>query len=696
MGFEVSRRDVIEAAGAGTLVGLAGCENPESGGVDNSVGGTVTDLSGDPVSGARIEAVSTPGETSEETRSDDAGQFELPVERSAWLRTRHPEYLTRVRAVAPGTEPTVRLTPDTGTTVALGFGGDVMFGRRFYETGGDGLSERARIDPQSRAQSHREILRHVQPLLEHADITSVNLETPLTTTDWTYPDKTFQFTSHPTAAGALADAGVDYAALGNNHVFDALTPGLEETRTTLDNAGIAHSGAGLSSDSAWQPAAFDARNLTVEYVSCTTVVGEQYDIDWSADRTPAASHTVTQSGRTLTVPRNAGVAEATTEKLSSEVTRAADRADVVVVQVHGGREYQRRPTAEIRQVTDAAVAAGADLVVNHHPHVTGGLEMRDGSLIAWSLGNLVFDQVLWETLRSYVLVAHVDREGVQRIMLEPVLLDGYVPKGATGTVRKKLAADTAALSTEQLGVGLAGGGSTPVSGVQATVDEQRLTGPDAIFERTTPGRLRVVDSSGAVEFGRDRLYTGSFEDVLVDDGRYTGPLWRFRRRSGATGGDIGRSGGGLRLTSFPDNESRSVLSPASRIPVEGESYTLTGWYRSDSPSDVELLVPWYDAASGPSFERERLRLSATSGEWRQVHRRLAPPEAASFVNLFALLSPPEGRNTRSVTFDDVRLLEWVSSSADVEQYHDYVYIEDTATIRSRFAGRRDGPEWTET
>lgn len=478
-------------------------------------------------------------------------------------------------------------------------------------------------------------------------------------------------------------------------MFDALTPGLEETRTELDRAGIVHSGAGLSSDEAWQSAALDARNLRVEFISCTTVVGEQYNIDWSADSEPAASYSVTQDGQTLTVPGSAGVAEATVEKLRSEVTRAADRADVVVVQIHGGKEYQRQPTDELRQVTDAAVAGGADLVVNHHPHVTGGLEMRDGSLVAWSLGNLVFDQVLWETLRSYVLVAHVDRGGVQRVLLEPVLLDGYVPKGATGTVRKKLAADTAALSADQLRAGLGGSGSTPVSGVQTAVAEQRLTGPDAIFERQTTGQLDIVDASRTVELGRDRLYTGSFEEVLVDDTQYTGPLWRFRRRPGATGGDVGRGGGGLRLTSFPDNRSRSVLSPASRVPVEGESYTLTGWYRSDSPSDVELLVPWYDAASGSSFERETLQLGATSGEWRQFRRRLRPPEAASFVNLFAFLSPPEGRNTRSVTFDDVRLVEWVPLSTDVEQYHDHIYIEDAATVRSQYASRSGEPEWIE-
>lgn len=692
---KISRRDLIGTVGASTLVGMAGCGTPESRGVDEPVGGTVTNLSGDQIADARIEAVGVSGEIDGETRSDTTGRFDLQIERSAWLRVYHPDHLTRVRAVAPGAELTVRLTPDTGTTATLGFGGDVMFGRRFYETGGDGLSERARIDPRSRARTHRDILRPIQPLLEHTDIASVNLETPLTTTDWTYPDKTFQFTSHPAAAGALADSGVDYAALGNNHVFDALTPGLKQTRTELGQAGIEYSGAGLSSEEAWQPATLNAGELTVEYISCTTVVGAQYDIDWSADREPATSYTVRQDGQTLTVPGNAGVAEATVEKLRDEVARAADRADVVVVQIHGGTEYQREPIERLQQITEAAVEAGADLVVNHHPHVTGGLTIQDGSLIAWSLGNLVFDQVLWETLRSYVLVVHVDQEGIRRVMLEPVLLDGYVPKGATGTVRRKITADAASLSTGTLKVALAGTGSTPISNGQTTAKESQLTGPDTIFKRTTPGELNVVDVSGTVEFGRDRLYTGSFEDVLVDDAQYTGPLWRFRRRPGATGGDIGREGGGLRLRSFPNNRGRSVLSPASRIPIEGDSYTLTGWYRSDSRSDVEVLVPWYDAASGSSFERATAELSSTGEQWQRFRRRLNPPEEASFVNLFAFLSPPEGAGARSITFDDIRLIEWVSPSADADQYHEYVYVEDTARVSVQPVNQYNEPEWIE-
>lgn len=692
MDRDVSRRAFLATVAAGSAVGLAGCGGRSSGSTP-AVDGSVTDLDGAPIPGASVEAVTGGGSPMAEAETDEAGGFGVSIDRAAWLRVDHPDYLPRVRAVAPGATLPIRLTPGSDTTVSLGFGGDVMFGRRFYDAGGDGLSERARIDPAARGRSHREILRYVRPLLDHVDVASVNLETPLTTTDWRYPGKTFQFTSHPAAAGALADAGVDYAALGNNHVFDALTPGLEDTREALTRAEIGFSGAGATRDAAWAPATVNRGGTTVAYLSCTTIVGEQYRIDWSADRTGSETYTVEQGGRTLSVPGSAGVAEASADRLRTEIEGVRDRADVVVVQIHGGDEYQRRPTGEMRRLSEAAVDAGADLVVNHHPHVTGGFERRNGAVIAWSLGNLVFDQVLWETLRSYVLVVHADADGVRRVMAEPIVLDGYVPKGAAGAVRRKLSGDAAALSTGSFRGGTAGGSGRVTAPGGVAVRTRTIEADGRLFERTVPGAATVEDHSGTVELGRDRLYTGAFEETLVDDRRYAAPLWRFRRRPSSTGRTAGRDGGGVRITSFAENSRRSLLSLFSRIPVEGASYTLSGWYRSRAEFAVELLVPWYDAASGGSFDRERTTLAPTDGEWRRIDESFEPPADAAFVNLFVFLSPPENQDAHDVSFDGLGLIEWVDPADADGRYHDRLYVDGRATVRTQSPAPVDGPVW---
>jgi hypothetical protein len=49
------------------------------------------------------------------------------------------------------------------------------------------------------------------------------------------------------------------------------------------------------------------------------------------------------------------------------------------------------PGPTLRAAVDAALAAGADLVVSHGSHVVGPVERRGGAGVVWGLGNLAFD-----------------------------------------------------------------------------------------------------------------------------------------------------------------------------------------------------------------------------------------------------------------------------------------------------------------
>jgi poly-gamma-glutamate capsule biosynthesis protein CapA/YwtB (metallophosphatase superfamily) len=58
---------------------------------------------------------------------------------------------------------------------------------------------------------------------------------------------------------------------------------------------------------------------------------------------------------------------------------------------HWGREYTETVTADQRRLAAALVAAGADVVLGSHSHWAGPLELVDGRLVVYSLGDLVFD-----------------------------------------------------------------------------------------------------------------------------------------------------------------------------------------------------------------------------------------------------------------------------------------------------------------
>jgi poly-gamma-glutamate synthesis protein (capsule biosynthesis protein) len=87
-----------------------------------------------------------------------------------------------------------------------------------------------------------------------------------------------------------------------------------------------------------------------------------------------------------------GVAWADQNTVTSVVSQAALSADIVVVMLHFGLEYHADPSASQRELAHAAIAAGAALVVGSHPHLLQEVEEYGGGLIAYSLGNFVFDR----------------------------------------------------------------------------------------------------------------------------------------------------------------------------------------------------------------------------------------------------------------------------------------------------------------
>lgn len=650
-----SRREFARVVTVGAGAGIAGCnalspsESIEKDSLTERTGrkparssilGRVLDAEGKEIAGATLKAI-VPGRGSvAETTTDEQGRFELvDADGPIWLRATKTDFIMRTVAVAPGTNPRIRLSPREGT-VALSFGGDVIFGRRFYEDDHP-LEPHFQIRPDNRMKSHQAILQYISPLLQDADITSVNLETPLTTTAWRHPSKQYHFASHPDAAPTMVNAGIDYVALGNNHTLDALTPGLNETLQALSTAGIKRSGAGRSSTGAWDPTYFQRRGLTIGLVSCTTVTGDQYDIDWSADDNYSETYSISGDGVTgipdteqLTFSGSVGVAAATRDRISRTVSEVDAHADATVAQIHGGSEYQQDPTDEIRRLTETAKTAGADVVVNHHPHVTGGLELQDGTLVAWTLGNLVFDQEFWSTFPSYILTVHVTDDGITRAYVDPLLIEGYVPRGVVGKPRTWQLRETAALSSNEFSLDhdrleYVARDETPVQRETRTLD-----GDGRIYMRNSGWISRVVDGAESVELGRDLLPTGTFDDPDIDDERHEGPLWRFSRGADSNGSKFGDDGsGGIRLSRTADNTQRSILTTAARVPV-ARGTTLLGQYRHKTDTRLELLVRWYESTSGSALDSVSIDLDRTTG-WERLERSLSTSEEATHVRFYS-------------------------------------------------------------
>lgn len=359
---------------AGTL-GLVHEQAPAPGPTGPTVSVDVVDDRGTPLAGARVRTDEGSATT------DAAGRAAVPLSRDGYAHVEasgHGERTLRLHAA----EASRAVLPASGfDTVTLRFGGDVMMGRRFYEPSASGP---ALLTEASTVEDHRRLLDGITPLLQDADLTAVNLETPLVAKpywpegakrpDGFNPTKEIAFASSTKTAQALRDAGVDVVSLANNHVNDGGAAGIASTLTALDDAGVRHFGAGRTEDEAWTPLEVPVRGRTVAYVGCTTV-----------DGLPSPHPYVAQGS-------SGGAARCSEGRLRRTVERQRAAGHDVVVMIHGAVEYERQQRPVIRRLTQVAAEAGATAVMNGHPHVVGGLTTQSGAVVAESLGNLLFDQ----------------------------------------------------------------------------------------------------------------------------------------------------------------------------------------------------------------------------------------------------------------------------------------------------------------
>lgn len=204
--------------------------------------------------------------------------------------------------------------------------------------------------------------------LKQADIVFGNLECCLAISGKAVPKK-YNFRGRPENVKALKDAGFTVVSLANNHSLDFGKDALAETLTHVRNAGIVAVGAGMSIRSA-------------HAVRIVTVRGNRIGFLAYLGLFPPV------------IPLTTGkpaVAMADLESVKRDVAAARKKVDVLIVSMHAGKEYSFTHSSRQETIAHAAIDAGADMVIGHHPHVVQDSEVYRNRPIFYSLGNFVFD-----------------------------------------------------------------------------------------------------------------------------------------------------------------------------------------------------------------------------------------------------------------------------------------------------------------
>ena len=344
-----------------------------------------------------------PGPSLTRTPFLPAGTDTKPVTDTPVTITDTPVPVSGVTLFAPAElatqAPIATSTPSL--TVNLEAVGDIMLART--------------IGQQVLSQGPQVVFAGVQPVLANADVLVGNLECALTSSDHPQP-KTYTFAAPPETANALVLAGFDVLSLANNHAMDYGPSGLVDTLKNLDQNGIAGVGAGMNAVEAHRPVILERNGLRLAFLAYADVPVENSGFDahvWKA---------------TDTQP---GIAWADPGQIKADVFAAKKEADVIIVLLHSGYEITSiipGISEEQRLAAHAAIDAGAALVIGSHPHFLQSIERYHGGLIAYSLGNFVFDDYQGIANASIILRVVLTPAGFQSYEWIPVLIKNGLPK----------------------------------------------------------------------------------------------------------------------------------------------------------------------------------------------------------------------------------------------------------------------------
>ncbi|WP_106494821.1 CapA family protein [Lentibacillus sp. Marseille-P4043] len=253
---------------------------------------------------------------------------------------------------------------ETVKQITLSAIGDILIHDRVYNDAvvGDGYDFLPMLDK-------------VRPFLNDTTITVANQETMIGGEEIglsSYP----AFNSPIEVGDALKEVGVDVVSIANNHTLDRGEEAIQQAIRNWETIDMMYTGAYKDKK--------DSKDIRV------------YQTD---EGISVAFLAYTYGTNGIPVPNGKDylVNLIDKEEMASAINKAKKQADVTVLSLHFGNEYERLPNDKQKDLAQFAADNGVDIVIGHHPHVLQPLKWVEGkkgnkTLVAYSLGNFLSGQ----------------------------------------------------------------------------------------------------------------------------------------------------------------------------------------------------------------------------------------------------------------------------------------------------------------
>ena len=221
--------------------------------------------------------------------------------------------------------------------------------------------------------------------LKEADIVFGNLEGPISDKG-EKSDKITSFRLDPKTIEGLSYANFNILSVANNHTLDYGKEAFEDALSKLKEAGINFVGGGQNATEAQTPLIKEINGTKFAFLAYTNLCPSP---SWEANEENAGINCVSKNDL---------------EILKKEFENAKKTADIVIVSLHSGNEFTQNLSQFQIDFSKAAIDAGVDLIIGHHPHVVQKYEQYKDKWIFYSLGNFVFDQSFSEETMQGLMV----------------------------------------------------------------------------------------------------------------------------------------------------------------------------------------------------------------------------------------------------------------------------------------------------
>lgn len=237
---------------------------------------------------------------------------------------------------------------------------------------GDGLihNQLALYAEENGGYNFKPYLSEIKDYVQKFDLAYYNQETPFGTPgNYTF----YPVFSVPSEFGdAMLDAGFNMISLASNHSFDKRETGV------------------LNSLNYWQK----QDDIMYNGMAASEKEKNNYQIKEKNNITYALlSYTYGTNGINLPAGKEYLVSVYSNEQAEKDILALRDKVDVLIVAMHWGVEYQLEPTATQKEQAKFLASLGVDIIIGNHPHCLQPIEWLDDTLVIYSLGNFISNQI---------------------------------------------------------------------------------------------------------------------------------------------------------------------------------------------------------------------------------------------------------------------------------------------------------------